>query len=343
MLRGLLLAFAAVLLGCRPTRGPSAEPTPLPAPACDPEAEPRCGHPVDAVVLPRLQFKAPAEDRGLLCRRLAVDILGRGPTPTERDACEAGETEAIVDAWLATPEHRLLQRRAWAALIDYDAHYVWPPLVDDLDALTDELAADAIGYPEVRGPGGAAPLRSSPATPTRTGCGRSSCSSSGRSARPDEVAALMPLLGIWWSRDFYDRRAPQEYFDEFGFSGCGCAERGGCRSDALGEMVDFGEACDRPARLVDVSPDGARFRSDLVAGAPSDRCPRASPELRKRLHGLSKALAARFDFYEAAVDRELRRYLGWVAELVQPTRNGSARGSGPRSRSSCASAGACGA
>ena len=260
-------------------------------------------------MLPRLGFEVRATERGRLCRRLAVDILGRGPTQAEREACEAEETDAIVDAWLDTPEHRLLERRSWAALIDYDAHYVWPPLVDDLDALTDELAAGKIGYPDFAGRVVLHPAfyaRHTDADWLRA----IFVLFLGRSARPDEVADLMPLLGIWWSRDFYDRKAPQEYFDEFGFSGCGCAEQGGCRSDGLGKTVDFGVACDRAVRLVDVSPDGGRFRSDLVAG-PVRPLPRAPAELSGRLHGLGRALVARFDFYEAAVDRELRRYLGW--------------------------------
>src|SRR5262249_11393011 len=134
---------------------------------------------------------------------------------------------------------------------------------------------------------------------------------------------------------------------------CECRKfPGGCTSSALGVVVDFGTLPTCPAPPSDEylgfnargrDRDAKPFRMiDATAGLPRHcrgnkkaqaRCvdwdsstsrkaeplPLAPEATMKRLRGLGDALVARRDFWEAAVDRELHRYLGWwQTSFVRP-------------------------
>ena len=293
---------------------------------CSAVDDPRCANPIDAIVLPafaRLHLEPRPADRHELCRRLAVDLFGRAPTGAERDRCVASSTEAIVDAWLDSKEHVLAERRHWATLIDYDATYVWPKLVEDLDRVAGRLAREEIDYPEF-----ATQVVLHPAFHARhpdTDWFRAIYDIFlGRTARPDEVAELVPLVAIWRMREFTDGRDPAAFYIEYGFSPCACP-KGACRSAALGRVVDFGGTCrkdDDHVRLVAISAgqrghDHASVGPNLWGNNPTrgegriEPLPVASAEQAQRLRSLGDALTHRLDFYEAAVDREMRRMLGW--------------------------------
>ena len=338
--------------------GPWRAPT---LPDCDAKEDPRCKNPVDRIVLAELKkagLQAAKPDMPELCRRLAVDMLGRIPTGPELKSCLGRPIDATVDAWLASDAYVLNERRYWADLVDYSVDYSWYVLVDDLDALVTRYAKGQLGYGAFAGE-----LVMHPAFYGRhpdLDWSRAMYSIFlGRAARIDEVVALAPLARVWATRALMlgpENKATsdgksvtvtnygQAYAEEVGFDPCGCAVTiGGCRSRALGKLVDFGSGeCNKdckprayggfakadgtpclaePVRLVGVSagmprkgadgkPSTWRER-DLEGDDVAEPWPEASAEQKKRLHSLGDALVARPDFWEAAVDRELKRLLGW--------------------------------
>jgi hypothetical protein len=117
----------------------------------------------------------------------------------------------------------------------------------------------------------------------------------------------------------------------------------GCSTSVLGSPVDFGsDGCtklDDPANLVNfyrltdhpagahtACPDGSVlpecqdriFDPNLgtIAGA-LPIAPALPPAQAARLHQLGDALAARPDFWEAAVNREIKRFVGWWQQGVR--------------------------
>lgn len=303
------------------------------------EASAVAGNPIDAFVLPELSthgLTVEQPDRVELCRRLAVDILGRTATDEETAKCRESSTTAIVDAWLADPDHVLAERRYWASLMDLRGGGQWSAAVEDLDALVGRLASDELRYDAF-----ATEVVVHPAFYERhpdTDWIRATFDVFlGRTARPEEVDDLAPLMAVWSERILMTRERDAQVF-EMGFSGCRCGPEQ-CVSDALGQEVDFRLACPEPeeknkapgrrfayydsrpygqaapgmVRLIDVSAGADGNRSGYVdtAGKQVDPLPIASAEQRKMLHGLGDALSARLDFYEAAVDREMQRKLGW--------------------------------
>src|SRR5262245_51357958 len=125
----LLLALAYPSAACVPgARSTPARPVAATAEvsaendACDAARDPRCANLISRLVLPRLQrlgLGAPEPEPTELCRRLAIDILGRGPDEADRAACAKGKVEDTVTAWTARPEADRVERRYWADLAQY--------------------------------------------------------------------------------------------------------------------------------------------------------------------------------------------------------------------------------
>jgi hypothetical protein len=325
-LRLLSLLFLALACACAARDRGSPRAVLDGSETCSAVDDPRCANPIDALVLPafaRLHLEPRPAERHELCRRLAVDLFGRAPTEAERDRCVSSSTEAIVDAWLDSKEHALAERRHWATVIDYDATYVWPKLVEDLDRLAGRLARDELSYPEFATHVALHPVFYA-RHPDTDWFHAIYDVFLGRTARPDEVLELMPLLPIWRMRELPDDGTPPAFYVEYGFSPCACP-KGACRSEALGRVVDFGTTCrkqDEHVRLIGVSAGQRgqdhtsvgpnRWGNNPTAVDENNRpLPVASAEQAKRLRSLGSALTSRLDFYEAAVDRELRRMLGW--------------------------------
>jgi hypothetical protein len=152
-----ILSLAFVAIGCahaaptsspaRPRAGPA---TAVAAAIVEPSAS-SSAHPVDRVVLPRLKklgLETTAPEPNELCRRLAIDLLGRGPTDDERALCTTGKLEDTVDAWLARPEADKVERRFWFDLAQLEVGQAWYAHVLDIDALTGKLVKGEIGYGE---------------------------------------------------------------------------------------------------------------------------------------------------------------------------------------------------
>ena len=313
-----------VLLGCAAQPRAVHEPTPATEPeplGCTQNDEPLCAQPLSRVVIDDLASRGLAPklaDREEVCRRLAIDTLGRAPTPVQLHRCRTEPYEETVDAWLASDAHAQLRRGIWFAMTAVQAGYGWDGHVEDFEDLVDAVAKQTISYETF-----VSRLVLHPAFyqrhPGDDWFRAIYDVFLGRSARQDEVVGLGPLLSIWSQRSGYVGRS---YASEIAFDLCNCPTDGhACVSETLGTRIDMrGGACTnkrlltrgRLIRLVDVTIDPAEpgdqlYANRQMAGPPSP----ATDEERERLEQFPRALIARPDFWEHAIDRELERLLGW--------------------------------
>jgi hypothetical protein len=317
VLRAACKVAVLVLAGCA-GRGHvvvSAEPAAVAALPCAASADPRCEHPISRIViddLARRGLPAPLPEPDELCRRLAVDVLGHIPTAQQRRECLEQPYESTVDAWLRSAEHTRLGRRTWAELTGFPLG--WEIHLRDFDRLVTAEAAAELRYDTF-----AARVVLHPAFyhrhPREDWIRAIFEVFLGRPARQDEVTGLAELLPIWSTGVPTNRRVVHR---ELGFDVCACKwAAANCVSDTLGRRVDFrGPPCivwqPRLVRLIEASVDPTRTGSTTDrSGAAVDPLPLADPATRERLQTLGDAITARSDFWERAVDRELRRLLGW--------------------------------
>jgi hypothetical protein len=322
-------------------------------PTCDELPDPHCAHPIDRVLLPHLRGagveirEAPPHEH---CRRLAVDLIGRAPTPSELSECAAAATGLRPAMFQTHEEHARHWGRTWGERIGYDDQYVWYWHLVEIDALVRALARGELSYPDF-----AAEVVIHPGFYARhSGNDWSATLISlflGRSARADELAGMRLLWqvfglrsacdgAVWWN---YEQQQPglgDESCNKFEYAlnFCMCSPEVsplGCRSDTIGAIDLGGAGCRDPQQpfaevnLLRVGehtlgqrtacPDGQpgcpdRLFDDMTQRAtavPAVALTAVSAAERDRLLGIGRALAARDDFWEAAVDRELRRLLGW--------------------------------
>src|SRR5690349_6855884 len=114
------LALLAGVLGLPACSDPPPAPPGL---TCEDRPDVHCEHPIDRLLVPRLRGvgleprDATAEE---LCRRMAIDLVGRGPTRDEQAACAGRTPGEIFDQFASTDDYVRTQRRAWAETFGYD-------------------------------------------------------------------------------------------------------------------------------------------------------------------------------------------------------------------------------
>src|SRR5262245_17877724 len=108
--RLLIAAFAlAIVGGCGDDPAP-----PLIDHSCEGQPDPHCDHPIDRLLVPKLRAAGvPIRDADPeeLCRRMAIDLIGRGPTAAELAACRGQTPAQMFDALVAKPGYLREQRR----------------------------------------------------------------------------------------------------------------------------------------------------------------------------------------------------------------------------------------
>lgn len=284
----------------------------------------------------------------LLCRRMSIDLAGRIPTESELDACAEQTRAETADMFMALPEYARTQRRNWGELLEYDVALAWYGHVIDMDAIVarhfkretrySEMARALVAHPGFyarhQGDDWAAAIFHV---------------FLGRNARPDELAGMRPLSYVFDSRLACDGATQYNILlddpelsasfcdtpaEEVGLAFCNCeAGEGyvGCRSTVLGEEIDLGyEECgEEDSHLVRITdgglgmrttcPDGQDGCHDLAVSEEDEATitgdapalPKASNDQLDKMDNIGRVLSRRPDFWEAAVDRELRYFLGW--------------------------------
>lgn len=351
------------MLGCGNDR---TEPPPIDL-SCEGTPDPHCAHPIDRVVVPRLRAlglaprdASPEE----VCRRMAIDLLGRIPTPAEQAQCRTQTYAEMAETFMASDEFVRTQRRAWAELAKYESLLAWGRDLDDLDGLVGRLYREEVDYADfvrdyVVHPGFYA------LHPGDAWTANVFSIFLGRPARQDELDAGRPLTFAWRARLFAgghvfwswyqwekgrgadeaqatNRGLIQAYNGakvEWDSNLCACTPgllMPGCFSDVFGPYLQLEPICNdmtTPGALVnvhrfaprtpttdDLCPDEVTRRpecadrargAEAVTFAPYEEVPEVTPAMRAQWRKIGDALVARDDLWEAAVDRELRKLLGW--------------------------------
>jgi hypothetical protein len=285
---------------------------------------------VDDVVLPMLAangLSVAAEDAGVLCRRIALDLTGLPPTADEMaQHCNQDSAYGLATYFMnkpngpnvpdGSPPYVYVNRRWWADQFEYNSglnasttYYVY---VRDLDQAVADLYAGNLTYDAFT-----KKALASPAFARRFGIFEANhdlvqiASQAfrvflGREALPSEAEDFGNLWRGWSTRYMDEATSEATYPDcpvaydqqmnrigcrhyELGLVGPQCAGENlaGCQSTALG-----------PGQ---VAPSTAGF----VRWADLSRLDQAALETPGRL------IAAQPEFAEAIVDRALAKYLGW--------------------------------
>jgi hypothetical protein len=354
----------AVLVGLVFAPACSDPPPEPPGLTCDERPDSHCDHPVDRLLVPRLRGvgleprDATAEE---LCRRMAIDLVGRGPTRDEQAACLGRTPGEIFDQFAATDEYVRTQRRAWGEIFGYDTITTWPTDLVELDRIVEQLYRDQISYADFVVAAVMHPAMES-LHPGDSWTTATFSAFLGRTARSDEIAALRPFTEMWGVRSFCDRGMWWTEYQrqlaggadeatavfnanttcanskpEWLLNPCRCTPRDGfpgCVTSVLGQRIEVVAECVVPTNPYDAAnhvrgvaytpgadntcPDGTTRPEcadrDILPGGvlvPLVPAPPASAQLAAGVRGIGEAFVARADLWEAAIDREARRMIGW--------------------------------
>ncbi len=268
--------------------------------SCAARPDPHCDHPIDRLLVPKLRGlgleprDASAQE---VCRRMAIDLLGRAPNDAERAVCVGQSFAEMADTFMASPEFVRTQRRAWSELFHYQALTVWNDDQVDLDALVGQLYRDEVTYDAfVR----RAVVHSGFVSLNRGDMWTQAVFTTflGRPARNDELAAARPLLApfvertfssgsVFWSwyrwakgngwteQDATNLGVQQSYNGpkvEVVSNLCRCTPgllNAGCFSDVFGPLVQLVPICALPATPSDPANE---FRREARTPSSDDLC-----------------------------------------------------------------------
>lgn len=269
--------------------------------SCDSDPDPHCDHPIDRLVIPRLRELGSGPRDATpdeVCRRMAIDLIGRAPNDAERATCRTQTIAQMADTFLASPELARTQRRAWGELAKYESLLVWSPDLVDLDLLVGRMYSGEVDYPEF--------VRQYVVHPAFYALHPDDSWTAnvfqiflGRPARQDEIDAARPLTQLWTARAYCGREVFWNFYSsaignganetdavelgnrlcydgakvEWGVNLCRCQPDlldAGCFSDVFGELVRIEPLCIAP-----VERDPSNFRR-LAVRTPTDEddlCP----------------------------------------------------------------------
>jgi hypothetical protein len=357
----VLVAVVACDGGTVPDDAPTA-----PDLSCEAIPDPHCANPIDHALIPKLRaLGVPIRQAGAdeLCRRMAIDLIGRGPTAGEREQCASQTPAQIADMFMADPFYTRTQRRAWGELFKYEDPNTNTADLIDLDKLVGEAYAGTIDYAEF-----ATQVAMHPALEAlHPGDSWTSYVWQiflGRPARQDEIEAMRPMTLGWQARSYCDGAIWWNHYHqaivqgqaeaaamligdmacwnvakvEWGMNLCLCQPgffSKGCESDTLGKQVKLSGACPNPANYADpvnymrvsertpgngTCPDGTSRAecndrlndySVMYHFLPFYPWNPPSAQLTSELRSIGDALKVRGDFWEAGIDREVHKLLGW--------------------------------
>jgi hypothetical protein len=302
----LLLAIAACGSDSRP-------------PVDDTTPRPPSDNPIDVAIWPRLVASGltdlPHASTDELCRRIALDLTGIGPSADERAMiCDGHDAEAIARAFMATPRFREIERRFWIRRLGADPTAMMADHIVDADRLFVAAADGTLAYDELVAKLLAHPImtinRSVAAgddvTPT---IDRTFRTFLGRSPSTAEVAEYASLIRPW------RRRHEDRYNLGYGYYVYLAAlDPNACNDPVLGAAACtsqlFGTVTTVNPPLAPMVPSGysqtsnALFYYEVVQG---DVPVAIEDELEKP----GRLFASREELWNEAADFALARYLGW--------------------------------
>jgi hypothetical protein len=296
-------AWTLAALACNSS--PSSSPAPLPqappvtppSPApegltCDDQPDPHCANPISRVLVPMLRGAGlPILDASPVevCRRMAVDLLGRVPTAAEASACASQTFAQMADTFMAEDDYARMQARAGGELAQYDIDFQWPKYTAEVDAMVRDLYRGKTAYADF-----VTAFVTHPAFFQRHLYDDWSNAIFnlflGRAARADEVEGMRPLTYAWNYRYFcdgfewftlytYEKQsgvtdaAAQQMADTYctpNFdpvidpSYCTYAPGGGCRSTALGPEINLNAVVRGRTSTVDPAAESTKCPDGVV-------------------------------------------------------------------------------
>lgn len=263
---------------------------------------------IDQAACPFIQAEGitpPEADSVEFCRRAYIDLLGESPTDVEYEAdCKWSTKDEIVDELMARPQYVLLAQRMWGDTFHYTSEITHHQYIADLDALVGELYLGNIGY--------AAFAELAATHPAFLGrwdgldlVGFSFLAFLGRDANPAERLALEPLWHMWGERDMAHPNQSNARNVVLDTRMCAAPNEADCYSDYWGEHTVI-----VPTPVPgDQSPTGPNVLDQSTL----------TPEQWNLVRLPGRLISEHSTFYEAYVDRALRRYLGYDAGAELPT------------------------
>jgi hypothetical protein len=329
---GLALGGAVLLVACGgggdPDSGvPPGDSGPRPVDA-GPPPPPPSDHPIDVAIWPRLWSEG-ATDLTLagedeLCRRFALELIGRVPSAAERTTlCDGLGPEAMARAMIAHPGFVERERRFWIETVGAQPVDMMATHLVDADRLYDGLARGEIEYDDFAARLVAHPVLAvghRPALPGNEDDPKPSVNAIfrvflGRYPTGREMPDFVNLLRPW--RRAFEPRCPDDYG---GWRRPAYLDPNVCPDPVLGDAactsVELGQT-------VTVSiPDGA---AALGFALPCDPMrPIADVYYYEQFHGGTvpaalevelerpgRLLATRPEFWDQAAELALIRLLGW--------------------------------
>ncbi|MEM9454660.1 MAG: DUF1549 domain-containing protein [Myxococcota bacterium] len=263
---------------------------------------------IDQAACPFIQaegIEPPEADSVEFCRRAYIDLLGESPSAVEYEAdCKWLTNDEIVDDFLDRPEYVQVSQRMWGDIFHYTSSIVHHEYIADLDALVGDLYLGNIDYTSF--------ARLAATHPAFLGrwdgndlVGFNFMAFLGRDANPAERLALEPLWHQWEERDVVHPTQSNARHVVLNTLRCTAPNEADCYSDYWGEHT----VIIAPPVPGDVDPMGPNV---LDQSALTD-------EQWDVLRLPGQLITEHTTFYEAYVDRALRRYLGYDGGAELPT------------------------
>ncbi len=261
---------------------------------------------IDEAACPQIQgegIEPPEADSVEFCRRAYIDLLGESPTAIayEQD-CKWSDKDEIIDDFMNRPEYVLMSQRMWGDIFHYTSEIVHHEYIADLDDLVGELYWGNLDYSTF-----AELAATHPAFLGRWDgndlVGFNFLAFLGRDANPAERLALEPLWHLWEERDVAHPMQSNARNVVLNTNRCAAPNEADCYSDYWGEYT-----------VIIPQPDPAN--PDPEANVIDQSA--LTPEQWTQLRLPGRLIADHTTFYEAYVDRALRRYLGYNAGAELP-------------------------
>lgn len=307
MKRRFCLLTLAGLMACGSPDRPPDDPEPQPTTevkVCD---ELAFDNVVDGALCPRVQGKGLQPryaDAPAVCRRMAVDLLGRTPTWLEVEShCIGKSPGEMVDYFMSRPEYVKRNQRRWADLFQYNDGFSHYTRITALDEIVGQLYSGEIDYARF----GELTLTHPGYTGRHFGEARVAVAFRvflGRDAHPVERADMVGLWTIWQPVQDYDTDYYYQHIDVRAYPVI-------CEPP-LDEILCHSSLYGDTTVSIPLRDEDASSYRNLIT--PED----LTDEEWETLRAPGRLIAGLPYYNEHAVAEAMDRYLGWQASSALP-------------------------